>query len=67
MKADPSMMVVDVTHVITLHSDGQSQEYDFGYDIFDSIVQVRELQAKAMNEVYGRTKRERNRHCRHWF
>ena len=24
------------------------QEYDFGYDIFDSIVQVRELQAKAM-------------------
>lgn len=25
-----------------------AQEYDFGYDIFDSIVQVRELQAKAM-------------------
>ena len=41
-------MVVDVTHVITLHSDGLTQEYDFGYDIFDSIVQVRELQAKAM-------------------
>ena len=25
-----------------------AQEYDFGYDIFDSIVQVRELQAKEM-------------------
>lgn len=25
-----------------------AQEYDFGYDIFDAIVKVRELQAKAM-------------------